>query len=97
MGTLVGDDNPFGSIDSSLEFMCLLAEAVKDARDLVVEDLATGHDTNPSRRRDAMRLVQLKLDQLATHVAVSRRILNDLRMLSRLLFDERSSDVSDRI
>jgi hypothetical protein len=42
-----------------------------------------------SRRLDAFRLVDYKLAQLATHMQASRRILNDLRALRRLLLGQR--------
>ena len=41
------------------------------------------------RRLEALQLVAYKLDQLARHTDGSRRILNDLRILRRLLLGER--------
>jgi len=35
--------------------------------------------------------VNYKLDKLSSHIATSRRILNDLRMLRRLLLEERKT------
>ena len=41
------------------------------------------------RRLEALQLVAYKLDQLARHTDGSRRILNDLRILRRLLLGGR--------
>jgi hypothetical protein len=38
-----------------------------------------------------LQLVNYKLDKLSSHIAASRRILNDLRTLRRLLLEERKT------
>jgi division protein CdvB (Snf7/Vps24/ESCRT-III family) len=39
---------------------------------------------------EALGVALLKMNQLSTHMQKSRRILNDLRTLRRLLFQERT-------
>jgi hypothetical protein len=82
-------ETPFDSIEGAHEYLRLLAEAVEETR----EDIAAELAALPigSRRADAMRLVAYKLERLAEHSKSSRRILNDLRTLRRLLQSERTS------
>jgi hypothetical protein len=69
--------------------MDILAETILDVtrelnreRELAVLD---GED----RRARAVELAQYKLKTLRCHVHKSRRMLNDLRMIRRLMLDER--------
>lgn len=80
-------DHPFASIESAQEFFGLVVEAVVDAREATNADLQVEAE---SRRADAMRLVLYKLDKLEKHLTTSRRLLNDLRTLRRLLLEERT-------
>jgi hypothetical protein len=43
--------------------------------------------SNVSRRLDALQIVAHKLETLELHLTKSRRILNDLRFLRRLLLE----------
>jgi hypothetical protein len=45
------------------------------------------------RRREALQLVGYNLAKLTLHITTSRRILNDLRTLRRLLLAERQAEV----
>jgi len=83
-------ETPFDDIESSHEYVSLLAEAVQEAIDEVVADIALADADGAGRRRDALQLVQFNLTKLRTNMASSRRILNDLRTLRRLLLDERN-------
>ena len=83
---------PFESIESAHEYVALLAQQVEEVRQCLAADIAPGRD--PSRRVDAFRLVDYKLHQLEEHLAKSRRILNDLRTLRRVLLAERESHPS---
>jgi hypothetical protein len=67
----------------------LLAETVEE----VQADISAELSALPpeSRRAEALRLVAYKLARLAEHSRSSRRILNDLRTLRRLLLSERTS------
>ena len=81
-------DHPFASIESAQEFFGLVIEAVVDTRESTASDLQTEAE---SRRADAMRLVLYKLEKLEKHLTTSRRLLNDLRTLRRLLLEERTA------
>jgi hypothetical protein len=83
-------ETPFDSIESSHEYVTLLAEAVALALSEVETDLALARPDVGERRKEALRLVAFKLHKLSSHMTASRRILNDLRSLRRLLFEERS-------
>jgi hypothetical protein len=84
-------DAPFGTVESALEFVSLLTEAISDAEASVAEDLAAALRQGPSRQVDALQIVAFKLEKLRGHVTSSRRILNDLRTLRRLMQSERQS------
>jgi hypothetical protein len=84
-------DTPFESIESAHEYVALLARQVEDVRRGLAEDLARPDEAHASRRVDAFRLVDYKLHQLEEHLARSRRILNDLRALRRLMLAERDA------
>lgn len=83
------DSKPFESIESTQEFVELLLQAVEDATQEVQGDLEGAED----RRREALLLVYHKLHILSGHISTSRRILNDLRTLRRLLLEERLAPV----
>ena len=83
-------ETPFDNIESSHEYVCLLAEAIQDAMAEVQADIALAGDDDAKRRTEALQLVHFNLSKLAGHMTASRRILNDLRSLRRLLLDERS-------
>jgi hypothetical protein len=67
----------------------LLAEAIEEAEAAIREDLAEAQAQGAKRRGQALHVVAFKLEKLHAHVTASRRILNDLRSLRRLLLDER--------
>lgn len=82
-------ENPFETIESAQHFLALLSEAVSEAKKEVESDLQRELEPEFARRVDALRLAVYKLEKLETHMNRSSRILNDLRTLRRLLFDER--------
>jgi hypothetical protein len=81
-------ETPFDNIESSHEYVSLLAKAVEEALAEVDGDIALVADTE-ARRREALQLVRFNLAKLSGHMTSSRRILNDLRTLRRLLLEER--------
>jgi hypothetical protein len=85
-------DLPFDTVEGAHEYVRLLAEAITEAEASVQEDIASAREQGASRRLDALQLVAFKLEKLRTHVTSSRRILNDLRSLRRLLLSERESE-----
>ena len=80
-------DTPFDSVESAQHFVALLNEAITDAWREIREDAETATKAGSARQVEALRLVEHKLSQLATHMQASSRILNDLKMLRRLLLD----------
>jgi hypothetical protein len=83
-------ETPFDNIESSHEYVTLLAEAIEISLAEVEADLALAGADRADRRREALQLVLFKLTRLKGHMTSSRRILNDLRSLRRLLLEERT-------
>jgi hypothetical protein len=82
---------PFDSIEDSLEYIGLLREAIEKAQNAVTVEARRARSESAARRVEALQLVAYKLDRLAWHVDGSRRLLNDLRTLRRLLLRERQA------
>ena len=82
--------NPFGSVESGHEYVCLLLQAVEEARQTIEEDLAEATGGPDPRRADALYIVRYKLIQLDERLRSSSRILKDLRTLHRMLLGEGS-------
>jgi len=82
-------ETPFDSIEGSHEYVRMLAEAVDEARRDVEEEVASAEKDRADRRKEALLLVSFNLAKLNLHITSSRRILNDLRTLRRLLLAER--------
>jgi hypothetical protein len=82
-------ETPFDSIEGSHEYVRMLAEAVDEARREVEDEVAAAENDRADRRKEALLLVSYNLAKLNLHITSSRRILNDLRTLRRLLLAER--------
>jgi len=82
-------ETPFDNIESSHEYVRLLTEAIQTAISEVQSDLNDATAVHADRRKEALQLVLFKLTKLENSMRSSRRILNDLRMLRRLLLEER--------
>ena len=82
-------ETPFDDIEGSHDYVRLLAEAVDEARRDVESDIAAAERDGADRRKEALLLVSYNLAKLNLHITSSRRILNDLRTLRRLLLAER--------
>ncbi len=87
---------PFDNIESSHEYVSLLAIAVEEALAEVDSDIALASDSEAGRRKEALQLVRFHLAKLSGHMTSSRRILNDLRTLRRLLLEERLMETALR-
>ena len=83
-------ETPFDSIEGSHEYVALLAEALDEARRDVESEIAVADRDGAERRKQALLLVSYNLAKLNLHITTSRRILNDLRSLRRLLLAERN-------
>jgi hypothetical protein len=82
--------SPFESIESTHEFFSLLCELVGETKKEIEQDVEKDSGSKIPRRVEAMRLAIYNLQKLEVHVTKSRRILNDLRSIRRLLFEERT-------
>jgi hypothetical protein len=82
-------EDQFETLESAHDFVALLAETVAEAKRELERDVQRESAANVSRRLDALRIALYSLGKLELHVSRSRRILNDLRTLRRLLFEER--------
>jgi len=86
-------EKPFDSIESAYDFFRLLSEAVAEAKQdiggQIEGQVQRESSSQSSRRLDALRIVYYSVEKLEFHINCSRRILNDLRSLRRLLFEER--------
>ena len=84
-------ERPFDSIESAYDYMDILAATALET----ISEL--GHDRDRAlrdgqlRRAQAIDLAIFKLKTLGCHVHKSRRTLNDLRTLRRLILNERLS------
>jgi len=81
----------FDSIESAHEFVALLAESVRQAKRDVEADVQRESTSQFPRRLEALRTALYSMEKLEFHMNKSRRILNDLRSLRRLLFEERTA------
>jgi hypothetical protein len=84
------NDAPFSTIENAHEFLGFLSEAIEQAVGEVHKELADCVDERGERRADAWRVVLHTTTKLSSHVATSRRLLNDLRMLRNLLHNTTS-------
>jgi len=80
---------PFDTIESAQDYIDLLLEAIEETRRDVGAEIRLSTGPGGQHRAQALQLVALNLNKLSSHVTKSRRILNDLRSLRRLLLEER--------
>jgi hypothetical protein len=86
-------ETPFDNIEGSHEYVALLAESLDEARRDVEAEIAAAEHDRADRRKEGLLLVSYNLAKLNLHITSSRRILNDLRTLRRLLLKERGLPV----
>ena len=89
-------ETPFDSIESTHEYVDLLVSAIEEAQQEVQADIQMALKNGVERREQALRLVAHNLGKLHGHTVKSRRILNDLRSLRRLLLQEREAETGTR-
>src|SRR6476469_6940361 len=88
-------ETPFDSLEGSHEYVALLSEVIEEARQDVDAEISIAEAEGADRRKEALQLVAYNLAKLNLHMTTSRRILNDLRTLRRLLLAERSGDSAE--
>ena len=84
-------ETPFDNIESAFEYVNHLLEAAREAQAQIGTEILRAANPQLARRKQALELVNYKLDKLSSHIAAGRRILNDLRTLRRLLLEERKT------
>src|SRR5271165_4859976 len=83
-------ETPFDSIEDAHDFMTLLAQTVFETKLDLEADIQRESASNFPRRAEALKLTLYTLNKLEFHMNRSRRVLNDLRTLRRLLLEERT-------
>ncbi len=81
-------ETPFDSVESAQHYVMLLIEETDEARKEIKEDIKAAAASDHARQLEALRLVDHKLHQLGVHLHAASRILNDLRMLRRVLLGQ---------
>jgi len=84
-------EGPFETIESAHEYMTLLAGTVLDTITELKRDHEAALRDGADRRAQAIEVAILKLKQLNCYTFKSRRMLNDLRIIRRLILNERMS------
>ena len=79
---------PFDNVEGAHEYVGLLLEALRQAREEVAVDLERAQAEGASRQVEALQLVAWKLERLDAHLLASRHLLTDLRRLRRLLLGD---------
>jgi len=82
-------ETPFDNIESAQQFVGLLIEAIEESRADVDADIARAESNLSERQKQALQIVSNTLAKLSHHMTTSRRMLNDLRTLRRILLEER--------
>jgi hypothetical protein len=82
-------ETPFDNIESAQQFVGLLIEAIEESRADVDADIARAESNLSERQKQALQLVSNTLAKLSHNMTISRRMLNDLRTLRRILLEER--------
>ena len=84
-------EQPFDSIESAHEYMNILSATALEAMAELKHDRDQALRDGDQRRAQAIELAIFKLKELGCHVFKSRQVLNDLRILRRLILNERLS------
>ena len=85
-----GSNTPFDSIEDAHDYLTLLAQTIFETKLEIETDVQRESSSNYPRRAEALKLTLYTLSRLEFHMNRSQRILNDLRTLRRLLFEERT-------
>jgi len=86
-----GIEQPFESIESAHDYMNILATTILEVMGELQRDRDRALRDGDQRRAKAVDLAIFKLKMLNCYVFKSRRTLNDLRILRRLILNERVS------
>src|SRR5688500_4648666 len=78
-------ENQFDSLKSAVRYLAVLSAELEEAQHGVHDRVGRAKPADAARRVDALQPVAYKRDQLRHRRKGSRRALNDLRMLRRIL------------
>jgi hypothetical protein len=84
-------ERPFESIESAHDYMSILAATILEVMGELQRDREEALREGEQRRAQAIDLAIFKLKTLGCYVFKGRRALNDLRILRRLILNERLS------
>jgi hypothetical protein len=84
-------EQPFESIESAQDYMNILATTILEVMGELKRDRDQALRDGEKRRAQAIDLAIFKLKMLSCYLFKSRRALNDLRILRRLILNERLS------
>jgi len=82
-------ETPFDTIEEAQEYIRLLSKVAAEAKRDIDNDIILATNRTSQRRLQALRIVAYNLEKLLRNLSASGRILNDLRSLRRLLFEEK--------
>lgn len=82
--------HPFGSIESSHEYVSLLVEAIDEAAVEIEKNICESMLDGGGRRLEALQLAAYTLNRLRQHMTNSRRLLHNLKTLRNLILKERT-------
>jgi len=82
-------EQPFDSIESAYDYMNILAETMMGVMKDLHRDYQIALQEGETRRARAIELALYKSKNLTCYVTKSRRTLNDLRTIRRLILNER--------
>ena len=81
-------ETPFDNIESAQEYVELLIQVINESKREVDADFALAEGNGSGQSKKALQLVSTNLAKLSQHMSKSRRILNHLKTLRRLLLQE---------
>ena len=84
-------EQPFDTIESAQEYMNILAATTLEVMSDLKRDREQALHDGEQRRAQAIDLAMFKLRTLGCYVYKSKRMLNDLRILRRLILNERAT------
>jgi len=82
---MANNDGPFSTIESTQEFLSILSDKIDEVFDEARRELSACTVCQQMERVQAWQLVLYTIKKLSSHVANSRKLMNDLDTLRGLL------------
>jgi hypothetical protein len=83
-----GSSNPFTTLESAQEFIALLSRSIEETKVDIDEELLEASQSGQGRRAEALNIAGYKIAELSAHTHKLSRLLNDLKMLRRVLHND---------